>query len=286
MKTLIARTRTRIGAVLVGLAAAGCGADNAPAAVDGLPPLTAEESALVANMEKNTLAEIALPEGKMRFVEIEPGQILVQRQIRIGAAITRIPGEGGMTLDQIFRAYAPHREVPPALFDAMARMPAPDLSTQAATLQVPPPATFVGTQKSTGTAESPGAIERAQSALASSVDQTWFVQNFCKFSGVDYSWCFTTAWQGAWAAKHSHRTNSITCGDTGAARTVFSVNGSAKAIVDVPYGQCWYTGSYHGPHGLFGVNLERDLKQNVTFAQSTVRFSGWFADEDQFVVAF
>lgn len=42
----------------------------------------------------------------------------------------------------------------------------------------------------------------------------------------------------------------------------------------------------HGPHGLFGVNLERDLQHEIGWAEATVRFAGWYADEDQFLSAF
>jgi len=92
---------------------------------------------------------------------------------------------------------------------------------------------------------------------------------------------FSTAFQGAWGARHSHRTNSVTCGDIGPARTEFTVNGSLQSFVNVPYGQCWTTGHDEGPRFL-GINLEGDLKHTVTCPRH--RSICWlFADEDQFL---
>jgi hypothetical protein len=133
---------------------------------------------------------------------------------------------------------------------------------------------------------SPDGIARTSSELASSIDQTWFSNTFCHVAGADWTWCYATAWQGAWAQKKTHRSNSVTCGDTGAARVNFHQNGTLKTAFDVPYGQCWYSGNYHGAHGLLGVNLETTQKYSVPFAASTVRFAGWMADEDQFIGKF
>ena len=95
------------------LAGLGC---NQPIedATAGRPALTAEDQAVVDNMAKNTLAEIDLPEGKMTFVEVAPGDVAVLRQVRIGANVTHVEGADQMDLVQLFQAYAPGRETPRA----------------------------------------------------------------------------------------------------------------------------------------------------------------------------
>ena len=77
------------------LAGLGC---NQPIedATAGRPALTAEDQAVVDNMAKNTLAEINLPEGKMTFVEVAPGDVAVLRQVRIGANVTHVEGADQM----------------------------------------------------------------------------------------------------------------------------------------------------------------------------------------------
>jgi len=99
----------------LGLTQLACGTDAADVATGGPPPLTEEERAVEKKMEQGRLAEIQLPEEKIRFVEYEPGRVLVMHQMRIGGPVTRVAGEDMMTLEQIFRAYAPDREVPAAL---------------------------------------------------------------------------------------------------------------------------------------------------------------------------
>lgn len=282
---------TKLMAVFgLGLSSLACGTndlDDANLTPDGLPPLTAEEQAVVDNMNKNTLAEIDLPEGKMKFVEFAPGQVSIMRQIRIGAEMTRVEGEGSMTLDQIFLAYAPERQVPREVMDAMGRVAAFERTAAPGPVEAAGPAdTNLGTRVEQAPVISPDGTERVQSALASSINQTWFSNTFCHVSGPDWTWCYAVAWQGAYAQKKTHRSNSVTCGDTGSARVNFHVGGTLKTAFDVPYGQCWYSGSYEHSHGWFGVNNEVTQKYSVPVATGQVRFAGWMADEDQFIGSF
>jgi len=277
-------------ALALGFTQLACGTD-ADLSTGGLPPLSEEERAVEAKMEQGTLAEIQLPEEKIRFVEYEPGRVLVMHQMRIGGPVTRVAGEETMTLDQIFRAYAPDREVPAAVMQAMDRVNAADLQDAKAAPTAQQPA---GERlRSTGSPARPagddktaGDVDSMSSALTASVDAGWFTTNFCNILGADWTWCHVSAPQGTFASWTAHRTNSITCGDTGAARTKFFVSGALKATAIVGYGECWKTGAYHGPHGWFGVNLERPLKFVVEFAAAKVHFAGWMALEDQFLTGF
>jgi hypothetical protein len=287
------RTKMLAGLGLgLGLSSLACGTGGADpnADTDGLPPLTAEQRAVVAKMDRGTLAEITLPEGTMRFVEIAPGEVMILRQINMGAQVTRVQGESAMTLPELFHAYAPAREVPRTLYDAMDRVTQASLSARARTAAITAPGasgSFAGPPvEAAAPVAAPDGIEGVASAVTSTIDATWFVNNFCNLSGINASWCFPTAWVNAWGARHSHRTNSVTCGDTGAARTLFTIDGNTQTLINVGFRQCRTMGYYHGPHGWFGVNLERDLKHTVIDAEATVRFAGWFADEDQFISAF
>lgn len=49
------------------------------------------------------------------------------------------------------------------------------------------------------------------------------------------------------------------------------------------YGSCWTIGYYHGPHDFFGGSLKRTIDTKVIWAESTIKFSGYFADADQFI---
>ena len=269
------------------LAGLGCDQPIENATASGPAPLTAEEQAVVDNMAKNTLAEIDLPEGKMVFIEEAPGEVSVLRQIRIGADVTRVEGADKMELDQLFRAYAPGREAPAALMAAMERVHAARISgvsespaVQGADIM------FQGDKPASQDPASADGTERVSSALASAVDQAWFTSALCSFAGTSSSWCFTTAYVNAWARRLSHRANAVVCGDTGAAQVKRYVSGSVRTVLDVPYGQCWVLGTYTSPHDFFGSALKRTIETKVTWAESTIRFSGWFADGEQFISAF
>jgi len=269
------------------LAFAGLGCDDGTpidAAAPGRPALTVEDQAVVDNMAKNTLAEIDLPEGKMVFVEVAPGDVAVMRQFRIGADLTRVEGSEKMDLDQLFRAYAPGRETPPALMAAMERAHAAQTAGAGDTAVEPTTEdVFMGDKPASDRVPAADGTERVTSALASSIDQAWFTSALCGFSAVNYSWCYTTAYVNAWAKRSTHRNNAVVCGDTGAAQLKEWISGSLRVVLDVPYGQCWTVGSYSGPHDFFGSALKRTIEMKVVWAESTVRFSGWFADGDQFI---
>ena len=265
------------------LAGLGC---NQPIedATAGRPALTAEDQAVVDNMAKNTLAEIDLPEGKMTFVEVAPGDVAVLRQVRIGADVTHVEGADQMDLVQLFQAYAPGRETPPALRAAMERVHAAQATAASDTAVVPTAELMLpGDKPATDRVLGADGTESVSSALASSIDQTWFTKYLCGFSAVNSSWCFTTAWVNAEAKRASHRHNAAVCGDTGAAQVKQWVSGALRVVLDVPYGSCWTLGTYVGPHDFFGSALKRTIDTKVVWAESTIRFSGWFADGDQFI---
>jgi hypothetical protein len=284
--------RTTLAALLgLGISGLACGTNDSDTSTtltpDGLPPLTAEEQLVADNMVANTLAEIDLPEGKMKFIELSPGEVSILRQIRAGAQVTRVEGENSMTLDQIFRAYAPGREVPHQLIDAMGRVAAFERTAATKSTEIAGGENlFQGARIEKQPLALPNGEERVVSALTSTIDQGWFTNTFCNVTGADWTWCFAVAWQGAYASRTTHRSNSVTCGDTGAARVNFHVGGTLKKTLEVPYGQCWYTGTYHHSHGFLGYNNETGQKYSIPFAAGTVRFAGWNADNDQFIGGF
>ena len=192
-----------------------------------------------------------------------------------------------MELDQLFRAYAPGREAPAALVAAINSVHAAQRSGVAESPEVQgADIMFQGDKPASRDLANADGTERVSSALASAVDQAWFTSALCSFSGTSYSWCFTTAYINAWAKRLSHRANAVVCGDTGAAQVKRYVSGSVRTVLDVPYGECWVLGTYTSPHDFFGSPLKRTIETKVTWAESTIRFSGWFADGEQFISAF
>lgn len=270
----------------LGLALCGgaCGTEPEPV-TKGLPPLTAEEQVVVDNMAKGTLAEIDLPEGKMRFIELEPGQVIVTRQFRMGAEMTQVKNESSMTLDQVFHAYAPDREIPRPLMDAVARVAALNVEETAAPRLVETAgAEALGRPVTSQITSSVDGVERTTSALASGVDVNWFHDRFCRVTGADFTTCEFAVGTGYWASMNAHRTNVVFCGDTGAVRGYFRENLRVKMIFEVGYTQCFVmVPPFHGKHGLFGVNFETPLKHEVAFAEQTARVATWFTTEDQFI---
>jgi hypothetical protein len=267
-------------ALAIGIAGSGCGSvgpEGAPT-TNELPALTAEEQAVVDNMAKNTLAEIDLPEGKMRFIEVAPGAVLITREFAIGAKLTRVAGESGMTPEQVFHAYAPDRQIPRPLLEAAARVASAGLGTKAAPDANASPGVFTPPARPPESAPATDGVGRVQSALASSIDAGWFTLNFCNVSGADRTFCAAATTTGASASRTSHRTGSVTCADTASARSNFMVNGSVLAVRDIGYGHCEFIG-FHGPHSFWNILT---LRHGIVGAQS-VRFAGWFADGDQFL---
>ena len=272
-------SKTAMALVTIGLLAGACNQIQTEGEA-GAPPLTEEERAVVAKMEQGTLAEIELPQGKLRFIEVEPGTIVVLRGFPVGAAAPHVDGEEEMTLDQIFRAYAPNRQVPPAIFDAMRRN---ELAEREAVPE-PGPA-VVEPRVFLGEARRPDGEELGDDLVGASFALT--NQEFarkCSYSFVDWSWCYAPAFQGAWAKHKNHRGEALTCGTAGSARTQFFVSGSLRVSLEIPFNECWSTGQYHGPHGTFGTNLDRTMEWRVVFAQSTVGFTGWTKSNDGFVI--
>jgi hypothetical protein len=281
MTSRIAGLGMTLGLALCGVA---CGTQPEPV-TKGLPPLTAEEQVVVDNMAKGTLAEIDLPDGKMRFIEIEPGQVIITRLFRMGADVPQLKDEGSMTPDQVFHAYAPDREIPRPLMDAVARTAARHVEeTAAPRLAATPGVEAIVRPIASKITPSADGVERTTSALASGVDANWFTGRFCNVTNADFTTCQGAVGTGYWATMYSHRTNAVICGDTGSVRANFKVNGGVKAVFDVGYTQCFVLiPPYHGAHGWFGINLEANLLHEITFAQQTARVATWFATEDQFI---
>jgi hypothetical protein len=269
--------KTALGIATLGLLAGACNQIQDDAS--GAPPLTDVERAVVANMEKGTLAEIALANGKMRFIEVEPGMVVIVREFPVGVAAPQVDGEDEMTLEQIFRAYAPNRQVPQTIFDAMRRG---EIAAREATPETGPavvePQFFSGQALPDKLDSLGNDLERKTSALTN--------QEFarkCSYSFVDWSWCHAPGFQGAWAKHKNHRGGALDCGTGGSSRMQFFVSGALKSSFDVPFQQCVST-TYHGPHGFLGSNLDRTMEWRIVFAQSEVGFTGWTVSDDGFVI--
>ena len=110
--------------------------------------------------------------------------------------------------------------------------------------------------------------ERVASALASTVDQTWFINSFCSVRRRRLELVLRRCLAGRLRQPQTHRSHSVTCGDTGAARVNFHVGGALKKSFDVPYGQCWYSGAYHHSHGFLGYNNETGQKYSIPYARA------------------
>jgi hypothetical protein len=60
-------------------------------------------------------------------------------------------------------------------------------------------------------------------------------------------------------------------------------NGSSFLLYDIDYGSCtrWRR---HGAHDFFGGSVGETQESIVDWAQSTVRFAGFFSDNDNLVI--
>ena len=263
---------------LVSLAAVGCGEAGQPSSQQESLLSEAETAALAEKTARSTLAEISVPHGKMRFIETEPGSVLILRDFPIGARVETLPRESELSVEQIYRGYT-QEPMPAALAKAIERMKAgaaPEPGALAEVLGAARSGQAVPT-----TAQSDGeAVKRLQ--LASSIDENWFKANFCGFMGPSHQWCHKQAFMGGNATGKMHRSDIQICGDTGAARIILRISGADAAMGNVLYGSC-IGGQYHGPHDIFGSALTRTLEWNIVWAEQTVRFGGWFASGEQFI---
>lgn len=271
--------------LLLALPLGGCAVESASNTSDVPPPLSTEEQAIVENMKEGTLAEISVGEGTVSFIEISPGDVIVTKRFPIGAEVPEVEGASEMSLEELFAAYAPNEPIPEALSAAMERShdlaevvsDEPELDSASE-----PEESFAGLPASSAPAHE--GVSSKEQELSSSISQQWFIDTFCGVTGTygtSQSFCFTTAWQGAYGTRKSHVHNAVICGDTGAARAISYVSGTPRVVVDVPYGQCWTVGRYHGPHGSFGSDLKRTLRTEVDWAQSTVRMAAYWIDNDK-----
>ena len=95
---------------------------------------------------------------------------------------------------QLYQAYAPGRETPPTLRAAMERAHALQATATSDTGVVPTQELMLpGDKPATDRVLGADGTETVNSALASSIDQSWFTSALCGFSSVNSSWCFTTA---------------------------------------------------------------------------------------------
>lgn len=269
--------------LLLALSLGGCAAETASNSSDGPPPPSAEEQAIIDNMKKGTLAEISVGEGTVSFIEIAPGDVIVSKRFPIGAEVPEVQNESKMSLEELFAAYAPNEPIPEVLSAAMERShdlgevltDEPELDSHSE-----PEENFAGVPTSVPARDG---VSSKQQELSSSISQQWFVDTFCGVHGpygTSQSFCFTTAWQGAYGTRKSHVHNAVICGDTGAARAISYVSGDPRVIVDVPYGQCWTVGRYEGPHNAFGTAMKRTLRTQVEWAESSVRMAAYWIDND------
>jgi hypothetical protein len=238
-----------------------------------MPPLSAEDQAIVANLETKKLADVPLDGGKVSFYELEPGEFLATMSFPVGAQVPALPAKGSLL--EAYRAVAPDGEVPDAIAKAIARSVAvqrPPESVPATAIE--PPRTFGPELMSQPASTTADGIEQRSSALASAFDFTWFYNNYCAgYAGPVWSICKSNGITGTGNTCKTHKTNNITCGDTGAFRLRLKVSGTTIRLQDFDYATCggWW---YHGPHDIFGGDLLRTVEYKVDWAESSVRFAG------------
>jgi len=255
----------------------GCAGDAGQPA----PPLSDDDQAQVEHQQANVLSDLAVGEGRVLFVEAAPGEVIVQREFPIGAEMPVVENADQLTLEELHLAYAPDVEVPQALLDAMERAHAQAPTSTEEADEHFAPGTSGGVEPELAPLSDDVGV--AEAALSSSISQTWFLDNYCGFSGVSSSWCFGSAWNGAYAKRTSHRMNGVVCADTGNARMRFKRSGSTLYLVDVPYGWCYTMGTYHGPHDFWGSPEKKTLELRVDWAAGRVRFAGYWVDNDRFI---
>ena len=255
------------------------GADPDGPSSSTTPPLSAEDQAIVDNLETKKLVDVSVGDGKVSFYELEPGEFIATVNFPVGAQAPALPAGGSLL--EAFRAVAPDREVPAAISNAMERAATAQRPSETVPASIEPATTF---QPQRATPATIDGVEQRQSALASVFDWTWFHNTYCKgYAGpFEMTYCMAAAYNGAWARCYTHRTNNITCGDTGAGRLRMKVSGSTRHVTDFGYGQC--TGYwYHGPHDIFGTDLERTVEYSLDWVESSVRFAGWCLPYDAFI---
>jgi hypothetical protein len=201
------------------------------------PPLSADDQAAIATTEAGKLAEVDTAQGKVTFYEVSPGEFVAKSDFPIGAQMPALPAEG--TIADAFQAVAPGQAIPARITEAMARAQAQP-GTETAPVSALVEGTDLGKQVDRQALQSTGGVELQSSALASSIDWTWFYNNFCKgYAGpLQMTWCYAQAWTTAYARAATHYTNTILCGDTGAGRLRMKVSGSTLHLTDFAYGQC------------------------------------------------
>jgi len=247
-----------------------------------MPALSAEDQAINDNLETKKLAEVAIAGGKVSFYELEAGDFIAAMQFPMGAKPPALPAGGSLL--EAYRAVAPEGEVPEAITKAIAREAA--MQRQPETVPataIAPSTTFVPERMSPASATPADGIEQRSSALASVIDANWFHSNFCDgYGGPVVHYCHMAVATGTKNTQYTHKTNNITCGDTGAFRLRLKRSGEVRHHVDFAYGTCggWWT---HAPHDFFGGELFRTTEYMVTWAEHSVRFAGFgLADEDAF----
>jgi hypothetical protein len=271
-----------LAATLSSLAACTGAGDSADPNAHLPPPISAEDQAAVAAVEAGKLAEVETAQGKVTFYEVSPGEFVAKSDFAIDAQMAAIPEQA--TIVDAFQAVAPGQAIPASITAAMARAQA-EPATEVAPVSGLVEETSAGTRLDPAALQSTDGVELRASALASSIDWTWFYNRFCNgYSGPGLAtWCMAQAWTNGYARYQAHFGNAVMCGDTGAGRFRLRVSGTTLQLADFGYGQCvsyWY----HGPHvAIIGTSLQRTIDYTVDWAENTIRFAGFVKGGDQFV---
>lgn len=270
-----------IGLVLSSVACISGEEPGGPASSQ-MPALSAEDQAINDNLEAKKLADVAIEGGKVSFYELDSGEFIAKMDFAMGAKPPALPADGSLL--EAYRAVAPEGEVPEAIARAIERSAAVQRQPETVpATAIEPSTTFVPERMSRVSATPADGIEQRSSALASVIDANWFHANFCDgYAGPVSHYCHLAVATGSNVKQYTHKTNNITCGDTGAFRLRLKISGTTKHHEDFAYGRCggWWV---HAPHDFLGGELLRTMEYTVTWAEWSVRMAGFgIEDEDAF----
>jgi hypothetical protein len=273
-----------LASCLLGLPLLACtgGGEGQPADNGGSVAVTQEDLVARQRMAASLLAEIPVGEGKVVFYEPSPGEVVIAKNFPIGATEPRVSNEGQLSLAEVYAAYAPNQPIPAAILAASKRMEESHTEGESKSHEVVEAPS--GSEGNGSAPESSLQTREAKIALASSIDQSWFVSTKCTYSAGSSTTCFTTAYNGAYSQRtNTHTSTGGACGDTGAATLQFRVGGTLTSSIDVPYGQCWGV-THHHSHNWLGQKNKATLRYSISWAAQTVRFYAHFADSDCYII--
>lgn len=225
-------------------------------------------------MQNALLAEVEVDGATVSFYEYESGEVVVAALAPDGS----LPSLGsGETLQEVFEAVAPGREVPEKILSADARLaqvPLEDVADE--DLYEPEPIAAAGRSESTELLSE--SIGQAQQALASSIDWNWFSYQFCEgwYEGVEgfAPWCMPLAYNNAYAQAKRREAWGVACGDTGSVRLILDRSGSTIFYDDIPYGYCRAARAWY--------KRPRTWKYRLAFVQQSARFGGEMGNDKQY----